>query len=166
MKTLPFKRLALSAVLALLSLGSFATTSGVTFLFSNGQKATFAFTSKPEIVVTDDGLTVTSSTSSAVSYSFADVQKFYFEDDITTGIQQVEGVASAPRPVFNYANGVVTVSGISVGERLDVVALSGSKVNTTKADARGNASIELGSAPAGVYVVSTGSGVSFKLLKK
>ena len=166
MKTLPLKRLALSAAMLLLSLGSYAATPGVTFLFSNGQKATFAFTSKPEISVTDDGLTISSSTSSAVSYSFADVQKFYFEDDISTGIQQVEGVASAPRPVFNYANGVVTVSGISAGERLDVVALSGSKVNTTKADAKGNASIDLGSAPAGVYVVSTNSGISFKLMKK
>ena len=150
----------------LLGLGSFAATPGVTFLFSNGQKATFAFASKPEIVVTSDGLTVTSSTSSAVSYSFADVQKFYFDDGVTDDIQQVEGVASAPHPVFNYTDGVVTVSGMSAGERLDVVALSGSKVNTTKADARGNASINLGSAPTGVYIVSTSNGVSFKLLKK
>ena len=166
MKTLPFKRLALSAVLALLSLGAFAATTGVTFLFSNGQKATFAFASKPEIVVTSDGLTITSSTSSDVSYSFADVQKFYFGDEVTNDIQQVQGTTSAHRPVFNYVDGVVSVSGMASGERLDVVALSGSKINATKADSRGNASINLGNVPAGIYVVSTSSGVSFKLLKK
>ena len=166
MKTLLFQRLALSVVLALLSLGSFAATPGVTFLFSNGQKATFAFASKPEISVTSDGLTVSSSTSSAVSYSFADVQKFYFVDDVATSIQQVENTASTPRPVFNYADGVVTVSGMSAGERLDVVALSGSKVSAAKADAKGNASIDLDNAPTGVYVVSTSNGVSFKLMKK
>ena len=166
MKTSPFKRLALPTVLALLSLGSFAATPGVTFLFSNGQKATFAFASKPEIVVTSDGLTITSSTSSDVSYSFADVQKFYFDDGVTNGIQQIEGTTSAHRPVFNYADGVVTISGMASGERLDVVALSGKKVSATKADARGNASIDLGSAAAGVYIVSTSNGISFKLLKK
>ena len=166
MKTSPFKRLALPTVLALLSLGSFAATPGVTFLFSNGQKATFAFASKPEIVVTSDGLTITSSTSSDVSYSFADVQKFYFDDGVTNGIQQIEGTTSAHRPVFNYADGVVTISGMASGERLDVVALSGSKVSATKADARGDASVNLSSVPTGVYIVSTSNGVSFKLLKK
>ena len=165
MKAPTIKRLALPAVMALLSLGSFAATPGGTFLFSNGQKATFAFTSKPEISVTSDGLTVSSSTSSAVSYSFADVQKFYFVDDVATGIQQVE-TTSASRPVFNYADGVVTVSGMSAGERLDVVALSGSKVSAAKVDAKGNASIDLDNAPTGVYVVSTSNGVSFKLMKK
>ena len=153
--------------LALSSLSAMAVTPGVTFLFANGQKASFAFASKPEIEVTTDGLSVSSSSTSAVSYAFTDVQKFYFEDDvIETGISQVEGVVSAERPVFNYVNGIVTVSGMSAGERLSAVTLSGSLVNAAKADAEGNASIDLSNAPAGVYIVSTGSGVSFKLLKK
>ena len=166
MKTKLFSRLALPAVMSLLSFGCFAATPGVTFLFSNGQKATFAFTSKPEISVTSDGLTISSSNTSAVSYSFADVQKFYFEDDITTGIPQVEGATSAHRPVFNYVNGIVTVCGLAIGERFAAFALNGSQIGTVKADAQGNASIDLSSVPAGVYVVCTGNGVSFKLLKK
>ena len=150
MKTLS-KRLALPAVMALLSLGSFAATPGVTFLFSNGQKASFAFASKPEIAVTADGLSVSSSSTSAVSYAFTDVQKFYFEDDvIETAISQVEGAVSAERPVFNYVNGVVTVSGMAAGERLAVVTINGSQVSATKADNEGNARIDLASAPAGV----------------
>ena len=96
-----------SLCLALLALGSsaWAATPGVTFLFSNGEKASFAFASKPEIAVTDDGLSVSSSNAAAVVYQVADVQKFYFEDDVVeTGISQVDGAVSAQHPVFNYAS--------------------------------------------------------------
>ena len=161
------KRIALFAVMALMSLDSSGATPGVTFLFSNGQKASFAFASKPEIVVTREGLAVTSSNAAAVYYQFTDVQRFYFEDDvIDTSIHQTEGAASAQHPVFTYAGGIVTVRGMAAGERLSAVNLSGNPVNAANANAEGNASIDLSSAPAGVYIVSTGNGVSFKLLKK
>ena len=68
--------------------------------------------------------------------------------------------------MFTYVGGVVTVSGMTAGERLAVVTINGSQVSATKADNEGNARIDLSGAPNGVYVVSTGSGVSFKLLKK
>ncbi len=160
------KKIIMSMALALGSLTAMAATPGVTFLFSNGKKASFAFADKPVIDVTSDGLTVSATGASEVSYSFADVQKFYFEDDIPTAIEQVKNDVSAQRPVFAYAGGVVTVSGMSADERLAVVTTNGSQVSATKADNGGNARVDLGSAPAGVYVVSTGSGVSFKLLKK
>ena len=160
------KTLIMSMALALGSLTAMAATPGVTFLFSNGTKASFAFANKPVIAVTTDGLTVSATGVSKVSYSFADVQKFYFEDDIVTAIGQVKNDVSAQRPVFAYVDGVVAVSGMTAGERLAVVTINGSQVSATKADNEGNARIDLASAPAGVYVVSTGSGVSFKLLKK
>ena len=160
------KTLIMSMALALGSLTAMAATPGVTFLFSNGTKASFAFANKPVIAVTTDGLTVSATGVSKVSYSFADVQKFYFEDDIVTAIGQVKNDVSAQRPVFAYVDGVVAVSGMTAGERLAVVTINGSQVSATKADNEGNARVDLASAPAGVYVVSTGSGVSFKLLKK
>ncbi len=160
------KRFVLPAVMALMSLGGFAATPGVTFLFSNGQKASFAFASKPEIRITVEGITISSTDASTVSYAFAHVQKFYFEDDVITGIQQVEDSGAAKHPVFNYVGDAVTVSGMAAGECLSVVTLSGSQVSAIKADNAGNACVDLSGAPAGVYVVSTGSGVSFKLLKQ
>lgn len=165
MKTL-FQRLALPVVFALMSLGCFAATPGVTLLFSNGTTASFAFVSKPVIAVAADGLTVSSTGTSAVAYSFTDVQKFYFEDNVETGISQIEATSPALRPVFNYVGGVVKVSGMSAGERFVVVTLSGSQVEAVKANSEGCVSVDLGNVPAGVYVVSTGCGVSFKLLKK
>jgi hypothetical protein len=157
----------LSVALAFGSLCAQAATAGVTFLFSNGQTASFAFASKPVVAVNDGSLTVSSSKASPVSYQFADVQRFYFEDDVVdTGIAQTETVASAQHPVFDYVDGVLTVKNLSAGERLVVATVNGSAVKTVKADNVGNASVDLGSEPAGVYVVSTGNGVSFKLLKK
>lgn len=160
------KRLVLPVVLALCGLGAFAATPGVTFLFANGQKVSFAFASKPQIAVTADGLSVSSSSTSAVSYLFADVQKFYFEDDISTAISQVKDDASAQSPVFHYVDGIVAVSGMSAGERLTVVALNGNHVNAAKADGEGKASVDISGAPTGIYIISIGSGVSFKILKK
>ncbi len=165
MRTL-FKRLALPIVMVLMSLSSLAATPGVTFLLAGGQTVSFAFASKPQIVVAADGLTLSSLGIATVSYQFSDVAKFYFEDNVETGISQVEGTVSARHPLFNYVGGVVSVSGMAIGERLAVVTLGGSLVKAAKADSEGLASIDLGSAPAGVYVVSTGSGVSFKLLKR
>jgi hypothetical protein len=160
------KKIIMSMALALGSLSAMAATPGVTFLFSNGTKASFAFSDKPVIDVTAAGLTVSATGASEVSYSFADVQKFYFEDDIATAIGQVKNDVSAQRPVFAYVDGVVTVSGMTTGERLAVVTINGSQVSVTKADNGGNAHIDLSGAPTGVYVVSTGSGVSFKILMK
>ena len=161
------KTFILTVALALGSLGAWAATPGVTFLFSNGGKASFAFASKPKIAVTATGLTVSSTNAAEVSYQFADVQKFFFEDDVVeTGIQQVDGSGSAKHPVFHYADGVVSVNGMAAGDRLVVSSVGGSLVGGVKADGQGNASIDLSGHSAGVYVVSTGNGVSFKLLKK
>ncbi len=153
--------------MALCSFSAWAATPGVTFLFSNGEKASFAFASKPTIEVTADGLMVSSTSAAAVAYQFADVQKFYFEDNVVeTGISHVDGAESAQRPVFHYADGVVSVSGLLSGSNLVVSSVNGSLLKAAKADGQGNASVDLNSQPAGVYVVSTGSGVSFKILKK
>ena len=84
------RKIIMSMALALCSLSAMAATPGVTFLFSNGTKASFAFADKPVIDVTADGLTVSATGASEVSYSFADVQKFYFEDDVETAIGQVK----------------------------------------------------------------------------
>ena len=161
------KTFILTVALVLGSLGAWAATPGVTFLFSNGEKASFAFASKPKIAVTATDLTVSSTNAAAVVYQVADVQKFYFEDDVVeTGISQVDGAVSAQHPVFNYADGVVSVSGMPSGGSLVVSSVGGSLVGGVKADGQGNASIDLSGHSAGVYVVSTGNGVSFKLLKK
>ena len=158
-------KLMMSMALALTCLDAMAGEPGVTFLFTNGQKASFTFASKPEINVGDDGITISSSNTDSVSYTFADVQRFYFEDDTETGIQDVSSDASA-NPVFSYSNGKITVSGLKSEESVSVFSIGGNKISEGKADNTGCACIGISGVASGVYVVSTGNGVSFKLLKK
>ena len=152
-------------IMAVASVCMAESTPGLTILFKNQTKVSFAFAAKPEIAIATDGITVTSTASDAVSYTFDEVQRFYFVDNIETGIQEVaaESVAS---PVFSYKNGIITVSGLKTAEQVSVFSIGGSKIGEAKADNAGCASVDLSGTTNGVYVVSTGSGVSFKLLKK
>lgn len=152
-------------VMALFCLGTFAAASGVTFLLKNGTKVTFAFSAKPAISVSSDGITVSAQDQDDVSYQFSDVQRFFFEGNVETAVEGVKAETPAT-PVFSYVNGVVEARGLVAGERVSVYSIGGSKVNEAKADQMGHASVDVSHVPAGVYVVSTGSGVSFKLLKK
>ncbi len=159
------KPLLFTFLLAAASVCMAETTSGLTILFKNQTKVSFTFASKPEIAIATDGITVTSTASDAVSYTFDEVQKFYFEDNLETGIREVNA-ESAASPVFSYKDGAITVSGLKAAEHVCVFSVGASKVGEAKADNAGCASVDLGSAPTGIYVVSTGSGVSFKLLKE
>ena len=158
----------LSVATALCCMGGMAATPGVTFLLANGQKVSFAFASKPEIIVGSEEMTVSSPDGVSVSYVFTDVQRFFFEDDVedyVTGIQGAEE-ESYVIPVFSYANGIIAVRGLKAGERITVVSVNGSAVASAKADQVGTARIDISGVVNGVYVVSIDSGVSFKLLKK
>ena len=73
---------------------------------------------------------------------------------------------SASGPVFGYNNGVIIVSGLKAKESVSVYSIGGSKMGESSADNDGCASVDISSSVSGVYVISTGSGVSFKLLKK
>ena len=151
--------------LALLSFDAMANEPGVTFLFNDGKTASFLFSTQPKVTVGSDELTVSSTDVSSVSYTIANVQRFYFEKNIITGIHDVSA-GSASGPVFVYNHGVITVSGLKSKERVSVYSIGGSKVAESKAGSNGCASVDISGAVRGVYVISTGSGVSFKLLKK
>ena len=161
----PKKKLVLSIAMALLCLGSSAATPGLTFLLTNGTKVSFAFSAKPVIFVTSEGITVSTHEQPDVSYLFTEINGFSFAEDVATAIQGVKAGTSAT-PVFSYGNGVVTVSGLAAYEQVVVYSINGGKANGTKADQAGHANIDISNVPSGTYVVSTGSGVSFKLLKK
>ncbi len=159
------KRVVLPVLMALFGLVPLAATPGVTFLLNSGTKVSFAFSAKPSISVSSDGIIVSAQDHDDVCYLFSDVQRFFFEDDVDTAVKGVK-TEKLVNPIFSYVNGVVTVCGISPNEQVAVYSLSGSKVNSEKADHSGRASVDMGHVPAGMYVVSTASGVSFKLLKK
>lgn len=157
-----------AAFAALGSVCMMAAEPGVAFLFNDGTTASFAFSSRPKIVVSQDGLTVSAQGRGDASFQFADVRRYYFVSDIDAGIEGVrgDGASSAvSRPVFRYASGVVAVSGMRRGESLRAYSVGGAAVGSAVADADGNASVDLSGVAHGIYVISTGSGVSFKVIK-
>ena len=151
--------------LAFLCMSAMAGEQGVTFLFTNGQKASFTFASSPKIAVGSDGITLSSSTAPSVSYTFANVQRYYFEDNIETGVQSVSSETMS-NPVFSYCNDLIAVGGLKAADCVNVYSIGGSKVGETKADADGRASVDISGLANEVYVVGTSRGVSFKLLKR
>ncbi len=159
------KSLLFTFLLAAASVCMAETTPGLTILFKNQAKVSFAFATKPEIAVSAQGITVTSTAPDAVGYTFDEVQRFYFEDDVTD-IKSINEDQSAQHPVFSYVNGTVSVSGLVAGEQVSVFSVGGSKVGEAKADNAGCANLDISGTDSGIYVVGTGSGVSFKLLKK
>ena len=152
-------------LLSFLCMSAMAGEQGVTFLFANGQKVSFTFASKPEIVVGSDGITILSSNSDSLSYTFADVQRFYFEDNIEMGIQSASFEKSS-HPVFSYNNGIITASGLKTAECISIFSVIGSKVSEAKADNDGCARVDISGFTNGIYIISTSNGVSFKLYKK
>ena len=143
-----------------------AATPGVTFLFTDGTKASFAFSAAPKITVTSTGITLSAAGQEDASYQFSAVRRYYFEDDVKTAIGRVDADGAASHPLFSYANGTVSVSGMKAGERIRAVSMNGAAVASAVAGRQGNASVDLSAAGAGVCVVSTGGGVSFKVIKK
>ncbi len=161
-----FKRL---SVLCLLLMGfvsaAMAGEQGVTFLFRNGTKASFAFSAKPCLAMTADGISVTAVGENTATFLFSDVQRYYFEDISLSSIKAVKD-QTASRPVFRYANGAVTVQGMKPGERVSVATVSGALISTANADAQGTAQVDLSASPKGMYVIGTASGVSYKIVKR
>ncbi len=164
------KTVLLVAVLALLSAGARAGVPMVTVLYTNGAKLSLAFDLQPSISSDNFNIWVCGSTlndcSEWVSYGLQDVDRLYFEMDGEVGLTQVKGAGSEQHPTVSYAQGVLTAEGMAAGERLKVISAGGSTVGTATADGSGTARVDLVGCSAGTYVVSTGSGVSFKLLKK
>ncbi len=164
MKRLKLK-VVLAAFLAFCSLGVAAATPGVMFLFKDGTKASFAFSSKPKIVLSAEGLTLSATDKADASYQFSDVQRYYYLDDIDNDAVSTI-VADCRRPVFSCANGLLTVRNMLPGERIRVVSISGAVVKASAADTDGMVQIDLSSMASGVYIVATESGVNFKIVNR
>lgn len=160
------KKLLATFAFALSAAAAYAGSgAGVTVLLRDGGKVSFAFAEKPVMGLTSDGLKISAEGKDAVSYLFADVQRFYFEDDIDSGISSVTGGDSS-HAVFSYADGSLHVSGLPAATAVHVYTADGKTVVAGAANADGKATINLSSQPAGVYVVGVKGGAGFKLQKK
>lgn len=149
--------------------GAWADSSpGVSFVLKSGGKVSFAFSERPSITTASDAVAVSVGGTECVSYPYSDVARILFEDvetnGVTTGISQPRDEAG--HTVFAFDGDRLVVSGLKVGERVNVHSLSGVLVASLKAGADSQTSIQLSSLPQGVYVVRTQGGISYKFLNR
>ena len=86
-------------------------------------------------------------------------------DDVETAIN-LEGDADKKTVVFSISNGTMTIEGLKAKEAIAVYTVNGVKAVSLKALRNGTLRVPLSSLPHGVCVISTASGISYKLYNK
>ena len=86
---------------------------------------------------------------------------------VTTTATRIEEVKAdhQQKRFFLAGDGTIRMSGMSVGDRIQVVALDSRSVATVIVGQDGVAIIDLSCQPSGIYVVSLNKDYSFKLIK-
>ena len=122
---------------------------GVRFLVVNGKdgtKTTFALSDNPKVSCKSGELTVTAG-SRTFTLGLADVQNYLFAEE-STGIEKVIKDGSV-----KMENGCVVFSGLNAGSIVSVYQQDGRLIKDSKADAGGNAIVELSGMPKGVLII-------------
>lgn len=122
---------------------------GVRFLVVNGKdgtKTTFALSDNPKVSCKSGELTVTAG-SRTFTLGLADVQNYQFAAE-STGIENVIKDGSV-----KMENGCVVFSGLNAGSIVSVYQQDGRLIKDSKADAGGNAIVELSGMPKGVLII-------------
>lgn len=133
--------------------------NGVILKLKDGTSVGFAFSAQPKIVMGRE-LTITDPTGSSVSYDYAKVQNYAWGDVEMTAIGDAKSDKSCD-VVFRHATGIVTVSGLSVGSVVSVHNLSGFLVSKMQSD---GTELCVPLPGKGLYVVSTSTGASYKVM--
>ena len=122
---------------------------GVQFLVVNGKdgsKTTFALSDNPKVSCKSGELTVIAD-SRTFTLGLADVQNYLFEEE-PTGIENVMKDGNV-----KMENGCVAFSGLDAGSAVSVYQQDGRLIKDSKADADGNAIVELSGMPKGVLII-------------
>lgn len=100
-----------------------------------------------------------------ITCALADVQRVEMIDDVETAVN-LECGADEKTVVFSISNGTMTINGLKAKEAIAVYNVNGAKAVSLKVLGNGSLSVPLSSLPHGVCVVSTASGISYKLYNK
>ncbi len=142
------KRLIIAFVLAALPLAE-SLADGVRFLVVNGKdgtKTTFALADNPKVSCNGGDLTVVAG-SRTYTLSLADAQNFQFAVE-STGIEEFVKDSGVKQE-----NGCVVFSGLNGGGIVSVYLQDGRLIKDCKADAGGNAVVELSGLPKGILII-------------
>lgn len=138
---------------------------GAKLLLRNGEQVCFSFAHHPVIKTSDTEIVLYVDGKEQITCALADVQRVEMIDDVETAVN-LECGADEKTVVFSISNGTMTINGLKVKEAIAVYNVNGAKAVSLKALGNGSLSVPLSSLPHGVCVVSTASGISYKLYNK
>lgn len=148
------------------SMSAMAEDAGITFLLRDGKKVSFTFAQKPVVSLSETNMVVSVGGEKKVSYAYADVLRVMVDAGASTGVEDAVTRGTAQHAVFTLSANTLSASGLMANERIALYATDGKLLVNGQAGSDGRAIISMSSLPAGVYVVRTQSGISYKLFKK
>ena len=157
------KSLTVSLLTLLVSgMNAWAGEPGVKLLLRSGQQLSFSFKQKPVVKTTPQELTLSAEGKVWVSCPYADVLRMEMSDDVETGIAPAIDTKRAS-VLVNISTDAIVISGLSVGETVTVCTIDGMATVRTEADTDGMVSVSRSALAHGIYIITTGSGISYKL---
>lgn len=160
----------LAGLLALCSIGAQAGEgAGVTILLRSGKSVSFTFAQRPKMNMVSEGLKIEVEGTDDLSLAFDEVQKVYFEDDVTTPVREVADTHkenTQSKVVFRCQSGTISATGLAAGDVVTVYSLNGQKAAQAVAGSDGALSLPIQQLTAGTYVVKSQSGIGYKIIKK
>ena len=155
------KNILAAAVMACASLWAFAENAEALIVnFHDGTTAYYRLASVPVVTFEGTALCVRSAEASD-SHEFANVDTFTFGEYVS-----VEEVDAQGACIFFPDNETVQFVGFTTGTNVTVVDALGRVWYAGIIDTEGAARVDARNFPAGVYVVSTTSGQTLKIVKK
>ena len=132
---------------------------------NDGSRTAYALAQHPVVTYTNGELLLTT-TQQQVAYAVADVHKFTF----SAGDISCDAPTSVASPLeqsqqFSQQQGNVHFSGCRAGSTIIVYTLDGKQMQTVTTDETGNATIDIASYPAGVYIIKTET-ITHKIIKR
>lgn len=151
-----------SLAIALFCIGINASADdGVILTLKDGQELRFLFSKKPRISHGRE-LTIVASDTTSVSYDYSLVRSIRFDESATTAINDIKGEDNAVIS-FKVVDGTLYVYGLPVGESVSIYTVSGQRI-AMKRQANSESVLSLPLTSQGVLVVSTSTGISYRVL--
>lgn len=151
-----------SLAIALFCIGiSASADNGVVLTLKDGQELRFLYAKKPRISHGRE-LSIVASDSTAISYDYSLVRSIRFEESAATGINDIKGEDNSVIS-FKVVGGTLYVYGLPVGENVSVYTVSGQRI-AMKRQANSESVLSLPLTSQGVLVVSTSTGISYRVL--
>ncbi|MBQ8969598.1 MAG: T9SS type A sorting domain-containing protein [Bacteroidaceae bacterium] len=154
------KRIFLVAYLLAVALGSRAQQAALRVWTAQETSTLYVFSAQPVISFTPAEIQIKAEGAELILDKH-DYVKFTFEDaDIEDDIRTVDDEA-----MIHMDGNHVTAHPLKPGSTIRIYGLNGVMVQSATADASGQVRLDMGSLPAGIYVVHSSVG-SFKFIKK